>query len=67
MSEALLALKEAKRVLNNLIAQYPIGHTDRRFELNKNLKHIKNQIAILEKFLDPFTVSELEEMEVEND
>ena len=67
MSEALLALKEAKRVLNNLLAQYPIGHTDRRFELNKNLKHIKNQIAILEKFLDPFTVSELEEMEVEND
>ena len=67
MSEALLALKEAKRVLNNLLAQYPIGHTTRRFELNKNLKHIKNQIAILEKFLDPFTVSELEEMEVEND
>ena len=67
MSEALLALKEAKRVLNNLLAQYPIGHTDRRFELNKSLKHIKNQIVILEKFLDPFTVSELEEMEVEND
>ena len=67
MSEALIALKEAKRVLKNLIAQYPIGHTDRRFELNKNLKHIQNQITILEKFLDPFTVSELEEMEVEND
>ena len=67
MSEALEALREAKETLNRLLAQYPIGHTDRRFELNKNLKHIQNQITILENFLDPFTVSELEEMEVEND
>ena len=66
MSEALLALKEAKRVLNNLIAQYPAtGITTRRFELNKDLKHIQDQITILEKFLDPFTVAELENQEVE--
>jgi len=65
MSEALLALKEAKRVLKNLIAQYPIGHTNRRFELNKDLKNILNQITILENFLDPFTVAELENQEVE--
>lgn len=65
MSEALLALKEAKRVLKNLIAQYPIGHTTRRFELNKDLKNILNQITILENFLDPFTVAELEDQEVE--
>ena len=67
MSEALLALKEAKRVLKNLIAQYPVGHTNRRFELNKDLKNILNQITIQEKFLDPFTVAELENQEVEND
>ena len=65
MSEALLALKEAKRVLKNLIAQYPVGHTNRRFELNKDLKNILNQITILENFLDPFTVAELEDQEVE--
>ena len=62
MSEVLLALKEAKRVLNNLLDQYPIGHTTRRLELNKNLKQIKDQIIIIEKFLDPCTVAELEEM-----
>ena len=60
MSEALLALREAKETLNRLLAQYPTGFTARRFELNKDLKHIQDQITILEKFLDPFTVEELE-------
>tara|TARA_Y100000401_G_scaffold55231_1_gene43588 strand:- start:337 stop:537 length:201 start_codon:yes stop_codon:yes gene_type:complete len=65
MSEALEALKEAKRVLNNLLAQYPTGFTARRFELNKDLNHVRNQVIILEKFLDPFVVAELEEIEDE--
>ena len=66
MSEALKALKEARETLNRLLAQYPTGITARRFELNKYLKHIQDQITILEKFLDPFTVAELENQEVEN-
>ncbi len=66
MSEVLLALREARETLNRLLAQYPTtGITARRFELNKDLKHIQDQITILEKFLDPFTVEELENQEVE--
>ena len=54
MSEALKALKEARETLNRLLAQYPnTGITTRRFELNKDLKHIQDQITILENFLDP--------------
>ena len=62
MSKALKALREAKETLNLLIAQYPAGITARRLELNQDLVHIQEQINILEKFLDPFTVAELEEM-----
>ena len=66
MSEALKALREAREILNSLLAQYPAtGITSRRFELNKDLKHIQDQITILENFLDPFTVAELENQEVE--
>ena len=61
MSEALKALREARETLDRLLAQYPsTGFTARRFELNKDLKHIQDQITILENFLDPFTVAELE-------
>ena len=66
MSEALKALKEARETLNRLLAQYPSTCiTARRFELNKDLKHIQDQITILENFLDPFTVAELESQEVD--
>ena len=67
MSKVLLALKEARETLNRLLSQYPnTGITTRRFELNKDLKHIQDQITILENFLDPFTVAELENYEEEN-
>ena len=67
MSEVLLALKEARETLNRLLSQYPnTGITTRRCELNKDLKHIQDQITILENFLDPFTVAELENYEEEN-
>ena len=67
MSEVLLALKEARETLIRLLSQYPnTGITTRRFELNKDLKHIQDQITILENFLDPFTVAELENYEEEN-
>ena len=66
MSEALKALKEARETLDRLLAQYPIGISARRFELNSDLKHIHEQITFIEKFLDPFTVAELEEMEDSN-
>ena len=66
MSEALKALREARETLNRLLAQYPsTGITARRFELNKDLKHIQDQITIIENFLDPFTIEELENQEVE--
>ncbi len=60
MSEVLLALREARETLDRLLLQYPTGFTARRFELNQDLKHIQDQITILENFLDPFTVEELE-------
>ena len=65
MSEVLLALKETRETLNRLLEQYPTGFTARRFELNKDLKHIQDQITIIENFWDPFTVAELENQEVE--
>ena len=67
MSEVLIALREAKETLNRLLGQYPIGSTNRRIELNNDLKRIKDQITIIESFLEPFTVAELENMEKEND
>jgi len=68
MSEVLKALREARETLNRLLAQYPsTGITTRRFELNKDLKQIQDQITIIENFLDPFTVAELENQEIEND
>jgi len=67
MSEVLLALKEAKEIIDRLLGQYPIGSTNRRIELNNDLKRIKDQITIIESFLEPFTVAELQNMEKEND
>ena len=63
MSEVLQALKETKEIVDRLLSQYPIGSTSRRIELNNDLKHIKDQITIIESFLEPFTVAELENME----
>ena len=31
-------------------------------EIQKDVEHIQNQITIIENFLEPFTVAELEEM-----
>ena len=67
MSEVLQALKEVRETLNRLLSQYPTGSTARRIELNNDLKHIQDQITIVESFLEPFTVAELENMEKEND
>ena len=63
MSEVLQALKETKEIVDRLLSQYPIGSTSRRIELNNDLKRIKDQITIIESFLEPFTVAELENME----
>ena len=63
MSEVLQALKETKEIVDRLLSQYPIGSTTRRIELNNDLKRIKDQITIIESFLEPFTVAELENME----
>ena len=66
MSEVLQALKKTKEIVDRLLSQYPIGSTTRRIELNNDLKRIKDQITIIESFLEPFTVAELENMEKEN-
>ena len=49
--------------INNSIPKLNINSLG--IELNKDLKHIQDQITILENFLDPFTVAELENQEVE--
>tara|TARA_Y100001951_G_C11073101_1_gene147197 strand:- start:37 stop:240 length:204 start_codon:yes stop_codon:yes gene_type:complete len=67
MSEVLQALKKTKEIVDRLLSQYPIGSTTRRIELNNDLKRIKDQITIIESFLEPFTVAELENMEKQND
>ena len=67
MSEVLQALKKTKEIVDRLLSQYPIGSTTRRIELNNDLKHIQDQVKIVESFLEPFTVAELENMEKEND
>lgn len=59
MSEVLLALKEASISIATLLDE----HCDD--PLKKDLEHIQKQITILENFLDPFTVAELENQEVE--
>ena len=67
MSEVLQALKETKEIVDRLLSQYPIGSTTRRIELNNDLKRIKDQVTIIESFLEPFTVAELQNMEKQND
>ena len=59
MSEVLLALKEASISIATLLDEYCDD------PLKKDLEHIQKQITILENFLDPFTVAELENQEVE--
>tara|TARA_R100000278_G_scaffold383_1_gene901 strand:- start:262 stop:444 length:183 start_codon:yes stop_codon:yes gene_type:complete len=59
MSEVLLALKEASISIATLLDE----HCDD--SLKKDLEHIQKQITILENFLDPFTVAELENQEIE--
>ena len=59
MSEVLMALKEASISIATLLDE----HYDD--PLKKDLEHIQKQITILENFLDPFTVAELENQEIE--
>tara|TARA_R100000234_G_C4858184_1_gene118062 strand:- start:212 stop:433 length:222 start_codon:yes stop_codon:yes gene_type:complete len=59
MSEVLKALREASISIATLL--------DDQTEdpLKKDLEHLQKQITIIEKFLDPFTVAELENQESE--
>ena len=54
MSEVIKALREASISIATLLDE----HCDN--PLKKDLEHIQKQITILENFLDPFTVAELE-------
>lgn len=54
MSEAIKALREASISIACLLDEYS------KNPLKKDLEHIQKQITILENFLEPFTVAELE-------
>ena len=54
MSKAIEALRKASISIATLLDE----HCDN--PLKKDLEHIQKQITILENFLDPFTVAELE-------
>tara|TARA_R100001129_G_scaffold32585_1_gene21847 strand:- start:48 stop:227 length:180 start_codon:yes stop_codon:yes gene_type:complete len=56
MSETLKAIKEASISIACLLDEVE------NKKIKKDLKHIQNQITIIENFLDPFTVAELEEI-----
>ena len=58
MSEALKAVREASISIACLL--------DEPTEVTvKDLEHLQNQITILENFLDPFNIEQLEEMKNE--
>ena len=56
MTEAIKALREASISIATLLDE----HCDD--PIKKDLEHIQKQITILENFLDPFTVAELEDI-----
>ena len=56
MSETLKAIKEASISIACLLDEVE------NKKIKKDLEHIQNQITIIENFLDPFTVAELEEI-----
>ena len=56
MSETLKAIKEASISIACLLDEVE------NKKVKKDLEHIQNQITIIENFLDPFTVAELEEI-----
>ena len=56
MTEAIKALREASISIATLLDE----HCDD--PLKKDLEHIQKQITILENFLDPFTIAEIEEI-----
>jgi hypothetical protein len=71
MHKVLKAIREASISVACLLDDMGQGHTrhakcrkpkveDTR--LVKDLEHIQNQITIIENYLDPFTVAELDEM-----
>ena len=64
MHKTLKAVREASRSLACLLDDVSVNKSS---ELNlnnlqKNIEHIQNQITIIENFLEPFTVAELEEV-----
>ena len=56
MSETLKAIKEASISIACLLDEVE------NKKIKKDLEHMQNQITIIENFLDPFTVAELEEI-----
>lgn len=64
MNKVLSAIKEASISVDSLIKDVAVndgGDLDLT-ELKTDIEHLKNQITIIEKYLDPFVIEELDTM-----
>jgi hypothetical protein len=67
MNKVLNAVREASISIACLLDDIAVDENNdiNIFEIQKDIKHIQDQITIIENYLEPFTVAELEEMKTE--
>jgi len=65
MNEVLKAINEASISTACLLDDVAVNDNSELnlSELQKDIEHIQNQITVIENFLEPFTVAELEEQQ----
>jgi len=63
MTNVIKAIREASITVACLLDDIAVDENNdiKVFEIQKDIEHIQNQITIIENFLEPFTVAELEE------
>jgi len=64
MNEVLKAVREASISIACLLDDVAVDENNdiKVFEIQKDIEHIQNQVTIIENFLEPFTVAELEDI-----
>ena len=64
MNEVLKAIREVNISIACLLDDIAVDENNdiNIFEIQKDIEHIQDQITIIENYLEPFTVAELEEM-----
>jgi len=64
MIKVIEAVKEASISVACLLEDIAVDENNdiKVFEIQKDIEHIQDQLTIIENFLEPFTVAELEEM-----